>query len=356
MSRYEALKDDAREQQLIRIRLALAAVIVVALLILLLSRFFFLQIHQYKNYHTQSQSNRVHLQRVAPKRGLILDREFRLLAENKPSYTLTLVRDRIEDMPALEQQLKQLDMVSDADIERFRKRAYRYRAFEGVPIKFNLSDTDIAVISANRIRLDGVEIKADLARHYPYEKNIAHMLGYVGRINEKELAAIDNDNYGATYRIGKIGIEKEYESTLHGQVGREYVETDARGRVKRILERQPPVPGENLILHLDLDVQKKAFEALGENRGGNKNATGRDHHPFCFSMLMAGGGFKGGHIYGKTDEIGWNVVEKPVHPNDLHATMLHCFGLDHEQLTYRFQGRDFRLTDVAGNVIKDWLA
>ena len=95
---------------------------------------------------------------------------------------------------------------------------------------------------------------------------------------------------------------------------------------------------------------------LGENRGGNKNATGRDHHPFCFSMLMAGGGFKGGHIYGKTDEIGWNVVEKPVHPNDLHATMLHCFGLDHEQLTYRFQGRDFRLTDVAGNVIKDWLA
>ena len=95
---------------------------------------------------------------------------------------------------------------------------------------------------------------------------------------------------------------------------------------------------------------------LGENRGGNKNATGRDHHPFCFSMLMAGGGFKGGHIYGKTDEIGWNVVENPVHPNDLHATMLHCFGMDHEKLTYRFQGRDFRLTDVAGNVIKDWLA
>ena len=95
---------------------------------------------------------------------------------------------------------------------------------------------------------------------------------------------------------------------------------------------------------------------LGENRGNNENATGRDHHPFCFSMLMAGGGIRGGQIYGSTDEIGWSVAENPVHPNDLHATLLHCFGLDHKRLTYRFQGRDFRLTDVAGRVIKDWLA
>jgi len=95
---------------------------------------------------------------------------------------------------------------------------------------------------------------------------------------------------------------------------------------------------------------------LGENRGGNENATGRDHHPFCFSMLMAGGGIRGGQVYGATDDIGWSVAEKPVHPNDLHATLLHCFGLHHKRLTYRFQGRDFRLTDVAGNVITDWLA
>ncbi|MCH2603466.1 MAG: DUF1501 domain-containing protein, partial [Pedosphaera sp.] len=95
---------------------------------------------------------------------------------------------------------------------------------------------------------------------------------------------------------------------------------------------------------------------LGENRGGNKNATGRDHHPFCFSMVMAGGGLKGGQVYGKTDEIGWSIAENPVHPNDLQATLLHCFGLNHKKLTYRFQGRDFRLTDVAGRVMKDWLA
>ena len=95
---------------------------------------------------------------------------------------------------------------------------------------------------------------------------------------------------------------------------------------------------------------------LGENRGGRKMNTGRDHHPFSFSMLMAGGGIKGGQVYGKTDEIGWGIDENPVHPNDLHATMLHLFGIHHERLTYRFQGRDFRLTDVAGKVIKDWIA
>ena len=94
---------------------------------------------------------------------------------------------------------------------------------------------------------------------------------------------------------------------------------------------------------------------LGENRGGSNNVTGRDHHPFSFTMLAAGGGLRGGQIYGKTDEIGWGVEEKPVHINDLHATMLHCFGMDHEKLTHRFQGRDFRLTDVGGKVIGDWL-
>jgi hypothetical protein len=95
---------------------------------------------------------------------------------------------------------------------------------------------------------------------------------------------------------------------------------------------------------------------LGENRGGRNANTGRDHHPFCFSMAMAGGGIKGGQVYGKTDEIGWDIEEDPVHPNDLHATMLNRFGIDHEKLTYRFQGRDFRLTDVAGRIIPEWLA
>ena len=91
---------------------------------------------------------------------------------------------------------------------------------------------------------------------------------------------------------------------------------------------------------------------LGENRGGSTNVTGRDHHPFAFTLWMAGGGVKGGQVFGKTDEIGWDIAEDPVHVNDLHATILHLFGMDHNKLTYRFQGRDFRLTDVAGKVVQ----
>lgn len=95
---------------------------------------------------------------------------------------------------------------------------------------------------------------------------------------------------------------------------------------------------------------------LGENRGGSKNVTGRDHHPLAFSMFLAGGGIQGGQVYGASDEIGWRVVDNPAHINDLHATMLHLFGLDHLRLTHRFQGRDFRLTDVGGKLIEDWIA
>jgi len=95
---------------------------------------------------------------------------------------------------------------------------------------------------------------------------------------------------------------------------------------------------------------------LGENRGGSPNVTGRDHHPFAFTIWMAGGGIKGGTILGETDELGWNVTKDPVHINDLHATILHLFGMDHKKLTYRFQGRDYRLTDVAGKVVTKLLA
>ena len=95
---------------------------------------------------------------------------------------------------------------------------------------------------------------------------------------------------------------------------------------------------------------------LGENRQGRNANTGRDHHPTAYTMLMAGGGLKGGQVYGKTDDIGWSIEDKPVHINDLHATLLHQFGLDHLKLTYRFQGRDFRLTDVGGNIVRDWIS
>ncbi|NRB37575.1 MAG: penicillin-binding protein 2 [Pseudomonadales bacterium] len=264
---YRALKDNAREQRLIHIRTIIAFVIVFILLSVLFSRYFFLQIYHYETYATKSESNRVHLQRLPPKRGLIVDRDHQLVAENQPSHVLSIIRDRVDDLPALLDSLKRYQLIDDDDIARFMKRKKRFRAFEAQPIRFNLNDEDIAKVAANRIRMPGVEVNATLVRHYPQQGDLAHMLGYVGRINERELKQLDLDNYSGTHHIGKIGIEKHYEDFLHGTAGFQNVETDARGRVLRTLEKTPPIPGENIVLHMDLDVQKVALQALGTHRG-----------------------------------------------------------------------------------------
>ena len=267
MSRYHQLKDSAREQQIIHGRILLAFLVILLLLITLAGRYYYLQIYHYELYATKSESNRVHLQRVAPKRGLILDSELHLLAENQPSYLLALVRERIDSLDETLVRLQNLGIIDAEDIERFNEHSYRYHAFEAAPIKFNLTDEDIAKVAVNRIRLPGVEVKANLVRHYTEDDLAVHMLGYVGRINEREISKLDADNYGATHHIGKIGIEKAYEDILHGQVGYEYVETNARGEVLRVLDRTDPVPGENLVLYLDSDVQKAAYDALDGRRG-----------------------------------------------------------------------------------------
>ena len=265
--RYRALKDNAREQQLIHIRTIIAFAIVVILLSVLIGRYFFLQIHSFETFATKSESNRVHLQRLPPKRGLIVDRDNQLVAENQPSHVLSIIRDRVEDLPQLLVELKESGLISDDDIARFEKRKKRFRPFEAQPIRFNLQDKEIARVAANRIRLPGVEVNASLVRYYPYEGMLAHMLGYVGRINEREIKNLDVDNYTGTHHIGKIGIEQQYEDALHGLAGFQNVETDARGRVLRTLEKTAPTPGQNIVLHMDMDVQEAALKALGKHRG-----------------------------------------------------------------------------------------
>ncbi|CAA0124254.1 Peptidoglycan D,D-transpeptidase MrdA [BD1-7 clade bacterium] len=265
--RYDALRDSAKEHRVIHLRIFVALFFVVALIAILVYRYHHLQINQHEIYHTKSQSNRVHLQRVPPSRGLIYDRNGRLLAENQPSFTMALVRDRINDTDAVFAELKRLALIDDDDIERFKKREERYRIFESVPLRFNLTDEQIATVAANRVRLEGVEVNADLVRYYPEGEFFVHMLGYVGRINERELKSLDVENYAGTNHIGKIGVEKFYEDVLHGTTGYENVETNAQGRVLRVLERVDPVPGKNIRLHMDLDLQKVAYKALGSFRG-----------------------------------------------------------------------------------------
>lgn len=264
---YGALPDKIQESRLVSLRLVVIFFFVLILISILVIRYYFLQIVHYETYHTKSDSNRVFLQRIPPSRGLITDRQGRLVAENQPAFLLAIVPDKVSDLDSLIEELGALGLASDEDVDAFYKRKERQRSFEQVPLRFDLSDEEIARVVANRPRLKGVEIKADLLRFYPYGDLMAHMLGYVGRINDREQRKLDQKNYSGTNHIGKIGVEKYYEDVLHGKVGFENVETNAAGRVLRVLKRVNPQKGQDIQLHLDVDLQQVAVEALGEKRG-----------------------------------------------------------------------------------------
>jgi penicillin-binding protein 2 len=267
MARNEALKDTYSEKRLYQSRTVAVLFIVVALLSALVWRYFTLQITQHDIYKTQSERNRVQLQSIAPKRGLIYDRNGVLLAENRASYSLTIVREQVDDFDETIALLRQLIDISDEHIEKFQRLYTRRKPYAAVPLKLNLTEDEIATISVNRYRLPGVDIDAQLARYYPQGELFAHALGYVGRINEVEQFDLDPVNYSATNQVGKIGLEKFYEQELHGTVGYQNVETNARGRVLRVLERTDPEPGADITLYMDAYVQKAAYEALGDQRG-----------------------------------------------------------------------------------------
>lgn len=262
-----ALKDTRREQRIFAARSFVALLFVVVLLGVLLLRYYSLQISEYETYSTASERNRVQLQPLPPKRGLIFDRNGVILADNRPSYTLSLILERVDDLESTLASLSEMVDIEEADLEKFRTRARQRRPYEHVPLRFRLDDSEQARIAVNRHRFPGVTVDAQLQRFYPHGELFAHALGYVGRINTQELEVIDQADYRGTFHIGKIGIESRYEDELHGDVGYQTVETNAHGRVLRVLERFDPVPGKDLILHLDFELQKVAHHALAGRRG-----------------------------------------------------------------------------------------
>jgi penicillin-binding protein 2 len=262
------LKDHRREKRIFVARSVLAAVIVGLLAAVLLARYHYLQIQQYDVFQTLSDKNRMQLQSVVPTRGLIFDRHGRLLAENQPTFALTIVKERVADLPGMIEELKHVVTLDDEALESFYKRLkQRRRPYESVPLKVKLTEDEIARISVDRHRFPGVEVEADLIRHYPYSDLLAHLVGYVGRISEKELQQVDEANYSGTQYYGKLGVERHYENLLHGTTGFQTVEVDARGRALRVLDRRAPIPGKNLTLSLDVDLQAVATAALGQFRG-----------------------------------------------------------------------------------------
>ena len=267
MPQHITLKDPHREARIYGARTVTAVLLVCGLLALVTVRYYNLQITNYQTYKTQSERNRVQLQPLPPKRGLIYDRNGVLLADNRPSYILSVVRERVADLDATLSALRALVPISDSDLENFQKKVLRSRPYEAVPLRFRLTEDERARLAVNRHRLPGVVVDAQLLRHYPHGELFSHAIGYVGRINEQESWELDETDYRGTFHVGKIGVEKYYEDLLHGTVGYQNVETNAHGRVLRVLERHDPLPGADLVLHLDIELQRTAYEAFEGRRG-----------------------------------------------------------------------------------------
>ena len=262
------LKDHEKDGRLIRKRALVGAVLVLLLTSVLLARLYYLQVVQFDYHTTLAENNRIHVQPIPPNRGLIFDRNGVIIADNRPSFSLTLTRERAGDwLQVLDVIVEVLELGPDERVLFERRVRQGRRPFEPVPVLFELSEEQIARVAVNQYRLPGVEVAAQLVRHYPQGEHFAHSVGYVGRINEKELKELDPVSYSGTHHIGKTGIERFYEDELHGEVGYEEVETNARGRVLRVLKRTDPTPGKDIVLSLDIRLQEAAEAALAGRRG-----------------------------------------------------------------------------------------
>ena len=264
----KSVKNDHYESHLHHFRLSLLVALLIILSLTLVLRLAYLQFSQYKRYATLSLKNQMGIIPIAPPRGVILDKNGIVLADNIPVYVLEIVPERVKNMPLTLQKLKDLlPSVTDEDIESFNRARLQNRAYVPIPFKLKLSQDDVAIFASNQHQFPGVSIKARLMRYYPFADTTAHVIGYVGRINEQELRSVNPTNYRATNFIGKTGIEKYYEDILHGQVGYQQVETDVSGRTLRVLSKQAPISGAKMYLTLDIRLQQAAAKAMENKRG-----------------------------------------------------------------------------------------
>jgi penicillin-binding protein 2 len=265
-------KNTERELHFFRLRLSAAGVFVFACFGLLAMRFLWLQGYKHNDYASLAEENRISIVPVVPNRGLIVDRNGVVLARNFSAYTLEITPSKINgELDALIDELATLVEIQPKDRKRFRRQMEETKSFESLPIRIRLTDEEVARFTAQRYRFPGVDIQARLFRQYPLGQVASHVIGYIGRINQAEADRIDDTedaaNYNGTDYIGKEGLEKSYEAKLHGTTGYEEVEVSAGGRAVRTLSRTPATPGHNLILSIDIELQKVVEEAFGDRRG-----------------------------------------------------------------------------------------
>lgn len=267
MSSRFTLKDHFRESRLINGRLLVAALISILVFSVVIVRLVVLQVFEYEHFDSLSNRNRVDIEPLPPQRGLIYDRNGVLIAENIPTFSLEMVPEKVADVEVTLNELSKLLALTDEDIADFQDRLKRHRRFQQVVIRQRLTEAEVARFSANRYRFPGVDIQGRLIRHYPQGNLFAHAVGYVGRINERELQIIDQQDYKGTLQIGKTGVEKEYEELLHGEVGYRQVETNVQGRIVRELMSVSSHSGDDLFLNLDINLQRVASESLTDFNG-----------------------------------------------------------------------------------------
>lgn len=265
------IRDYQAEARLFSSRAIVAFVGIVVMMGLLVANLYNIQINQYQDYKTRSNDNRIKVVPIAPNRGLIYDRNGNLLAENRPVFSLDITPEKVKDMDATIAGLQQILEITPDQVERFNKERRRTRRFKSVPILSQLNQEQVAKFSVQQHKFPGVSVNASLKRYYPYGEVLTHVIGYVSRINDRDMQRLIREekdaNYQATRDIGKLGIERFYEDMLHGTAGYQEVEVNSRGRIIRVLKYVPPKPGKDIVLNLDIKLQTYIHELLAGRRG-----------------------------------------------------------------------------------------
>ncbi len=358
------LKDHEAEKKLFNHRLVVAGVFIVVLFAALILQLVNLQIYQHEYFTARSDGNRLHSQYVPPARGLIFDRNCKLLAENQPIFNLTAVPEQIGNFDETLEILSGLIRLTDDDIEQFNSRLQRNRVpFSSVPLRYILDEEEKSKVAVNGHLLPGISIEPQLVRRYPLAGLTAHSVGYVSEINREELDSLsdaEKENYGGTNHRGKTGIERTYEDLLHGTVGYEIVEKNNRGQVMRRLDRTDPVAGKNITLYMDAQLQIAAENALGDFRGAivalDPNTGGIlamvSKPTFNPNLFVTGISSKDYDILVK-DEVNTPLFDRTTNPYPPGSTIkpfLGLAGLHHEHIDYDFAIEDpgyFRLPGVS---------
>ncbi|MEO7251785.1 MAG: penicillin-binding transpeptidase domain-containing protein, partial [Arenimonas sp.] len=267
IERRRQLKNPHLEAEQFQRRAALGFIGIAVLIVGLSLGYFRLQVLQHEEYQTRSEANRIKPRPVVPARGLIFDRNGKLLADNVPAFRLEVVPDQTGDLKSTLAGLGQLVSLSTDELHQFESTRRAIRSFRPVVLKLRLSEEERARLAVNRYRFPGVDVVPYLTRRYPHGELFAHVVGYVGRLDADDLKALGDSKYAALTHVGKSGLERRYEQRLRGEIGYENVEQNVEGRVVRVVQSVPSQPGTDLQLSIDRDLQLVAVQAFGDMDG-----------------------------------------------------------------------------------------